>query len=138
MNQPVRIALVTAGLMVGGAVFGALAAVIALAVALLATGGTRDLFVDDAFALAAFVGALFGGILLPCTGWVLLRQVPLGLTVVGTVAGTVAGGALGWMLPLGSNEINRAIWGALAGFFAAALLLRLVASAPRVPRKAAA
>ena len=136
MERPVRIVLVTLGLCLAGAVFGALAAVVAFALASGLTGGFDVVFYADVLAFVAAVGAVFGGVLLPVTCWVLLRRVPLGLAVMGTVAGTVLGGALGWMLL--PDSIIHPVLGAVAGFFCAALLLRLRASAPRAPRGAAA
>jgi hypothetical protein len=77
------------------------------------------------------LGALLGGVLLPITAWLFLRRVPIGLAVLGTLLGTVVGGALGWILFSGADQIRGGLAGAFAGFALSALLLRLLASAPR-------
>ena len=130
MNRPIRIAAVTAGLLVAGAIAGALAADAALLLALGLKDGELAL-AGEALGFVAVVGALFGGVLLPITAWLFLRRVPLGLALLGTVIGTVIGGSLGWIVRYGGNEINGGVMGACAGFACAALLLRLRASAPR-------
>jgi hypothetical protein len=130
MNHSLRIVLVNAGLLVAGALFGALAGMAALAVAVALTEGLRDALDPEVLVFGAFVGALFGGVLFPSAMWLLLRRVPLGLAVLGTVAGTVAGGVLGWVLPFPAlgNEVARGLWGGVLGFACACLLLRLRAS----------
>jgi hypothetical protein len=133
MSRPLRIAAVTAGLLAGGALAGAVAAAVALAVALAVTGEARDLGAGPLL-FAATLGALFGGVLLPVTAWLFLRRVPIGLAVLGTVVGTIVGGVVGWTVHLGGDAINSGVWGALAGFALAALLLRLRASASVAPR----
>lgn len=139
MNRSARIVVVTAGLMVAGALFGALAANLALALATAATGELRDFLREpQVMQLVGFIGALLGGVLLPSACWLLLRRVPLGLAVLGTLIGTVTGGALGWVLPSGDFPVGSALLAAVAGFAVAALSLRLRFSAPRVPRGAAA
>jgi hypothetical protein len=138
MNRALRIVAVTVGLLAAGAVAGAVAAVVALALALTLSGegiGTTPMD-RGMLAFAAMVGAFFGGVLLPATAWIFLRRVPLGLAVLGTLLGTIVGGVLGWVVPLGHDEIQRGLIGAFAGFAAAALLLRLRASAPRIRRPA--
>jgi hypothetical protein len=133
MNRTLRIVAVTVGLLAAGAVAGALAAIGALLIGLLLSGeGLVPPYLFDMLAFAGMVGALFGGILLPVTGWVFLRRVPLGLAVLGTLLGTIAGGALGWLLRVGPNEMQGGIICAFGGFVCAAVLLRLRASAPRV------
>jgi hypothetical protein len=133
MNRSTRIVAVTAGLLVAGAVAGALAADAALLIAVATTDGFGPM-PADALAFVAALGALFGGVLLPITAWLFLRRVPLGLALLGTVLGTIAGGALGWIAQLGTNQITGGILGAVIGFACAALLLRRFASAPRVRR----
>ena len=142
MSRPIRIVLVTLGLCAAGGVFGALAAAAAFLLAVVAIGKLPELSYDpQVLAWVAAVGAVFGGVLLPATGWLLLRRVPLGLAVLGTVAGTVlggaAGGVVGWLMPDDRYFLAVPVLGALVGFLCAALLLRLRASAPRMPRGAA-
>ena len=124
MNRIGRILAVTAGLIVGGALAGALAAVVALGIAIALTpslhvGGG----VGAALENAALVGAVFGGVLFPVAGFVVLRRVPLGLALLGTLLGTIAGAVIGWFVP--PVPIEHAINGALIGFVISTLLLRL-------------
>jgi hypothetical protein len=132
MNRTTRIVAVTVGLLAAGAVAGAVAADAALFLASALDGGGVALNDWEPLLVVAAIGALFGGVLLPITAWLFLRRVPLGLALLGTVVGTIVGGALGWIVRLGSNEIQGGVMGAFAGFAVAALLLRLRASAPRV------
>jgi hypothetical protein len=132
MNRTTRIVAVTVGLLAAGALAGALAADAALLLASAVDGSGLALTNWEPLLVVAGIGALFGGVLLPITAWLFLRRVPLGLALLGTVVGTIVGGALGWIVRLGSNEIQGGIMGAFAGFAVAALFLRLRASAPRV------
>jgi hypothetical protein len=131
MNRGLKIAAVSVGLLAGGALFGAIAAVIALFVGVAVTGHLGEVLRGEwlpMLVIAGGVGAFFGGILLPVTGFTLLRRVPLGLTAVGTVLGTIVGGAAGWALSalLHWDQLNPPIAGAVLGFFASALLLRRI------------
>ena len=123
MNRLGRILAVTAGLIVGGALAGAIAAVVALGIAIALTPSLRGGGVADALEFAAMVGAGFGGVLFPLAGFVVLRRVPLGLALLGTLLGTVLGAVVGWFVP--PVPIDHAIKGALIGFVASTLLLRL-------------
>jgi hypothetical protein len=134
MNRSLRIVAVTLGLLAAGAVAGALAAVAALAIGLWLSGQAVGTTHNDGdmLAIVGTLGALFGGVLLPATAWLFLRRVPLGLAVLSTLLGTIVGSVLGWVVPLGHDHLQRGLIGAFAGFAAAALLLRIRASAPRV------
>jgi len=134
MNRPLRIAAVTAGLLVAGALVGAVAAAIALAVAVSLTGTPLPITHSGALEFAAMVGAVYGGGLLPVTAWIFLRRVPIGLALLGLLLGTIAGGVLGWIVHPDGDMANSGVWGAMLGFALAALLLRLRASAPATPR----
>jgi len=124
MNRIGRILAVTAGLIVGGALAGALAAVVALGIAIALTPSLRvSGEVGAALENAAMVGAVFGGVLFPAAGFIVLRRVPLGLALLGTLLGTVAGAVIGWFVP--PVPIAHAINGALICFVASTLLLRL-------------
>lgn len=127
MNRSLRIVAVTGGLLAGGAVAGALAAVAAVLIAVAVTGPGMESDWEPLLFIAS-VGALFGGVLLPITAWLFLRRVPLGLALLGTVVGTILGGSLGWILRRGGDVIEGGVIGAFAGFALAALLLRLRAS----------
>jgi hypothetical protein len=146
MNRSLRIAAVTGGLLVAGAVAGAVAAEAAFLVASLFDHSGGSFINRDSLIAAGSVGALLGGVLLPITAWIFLRRVPLGLAVLGTLLGTVVGGALGWVFLSGGDPVQYGLTGvytlyirgglngAFVGFALSALLLRLLASAPRVPR----
>jgi hypothetical protein len=131
MNQTRRILAVTAGLIAGGALFGAIAAVVALAIAISVTGRGHEVFDGHMLGLVAGVGAVFGGILFPTAGFVVLRRVPLWLALLGTLVGTVGGGVAGWVVPGHEpNHVINAIIGALIGFLMATILLRLTVGRP--------
>jgi hypothetical protein len=111
--------VVTAGLVLAGALLGAVAGGGALAGGLVLTGEWGELawgFVRAAAALGAAAGAVLG----PLCAWVLLRRVPLALALSVPTLGTLAGGTAAWCAgafpPLG----------ALAGFGVAALGLRVL------------
>ena len=133
MSRSLRIVAVTAGLLMAGAVAGAVAAVAAVAIAIALTASPVTL-TPEPLVFAGMVGAFFGGVLLPVTAWIFLRRVPLGLALLGTLLGTIIGGVLGWVVHLTGDPVEGGVIGAVAGFAVAALLLRLRASAP--PRQA--
>lgn len=134
MNRIGRILAVAAGLIVGGALAGAIAAVVALGIAIALTPSLRGGGVAGGLEFAALVGAGFGGVLFPLAGFVVLRRVPLGLALLGTLLGTIAGAVIGWFVP--PVPIEHAITGALIGFVASTLLLRLtLGHAGRVDRQ---
>src|SRR5687767_10319767 len=127
MNRTSRILAASAGLVAAGALFGGLAALVAFLIGLGITGGegaglARE---NDAVLIVGFLGAVFGSVLLPTAAWGMLRRVPLGLVVLGTLAGTILGGVIAWLLPLHPNILGRAVLAALGGFLAACLILRL-------------
>jgi hypothetical protein len=131
MSRTLRIAAVTGGLLVAGAIAGAIAADAAFVIAQVIEGGVLSLIGLEPLIFVGALGALLGGVLLPITAWLFLRRVPIGLAVLGTLLGTVVGGALGWILFSGADQIRGGLAGAFAGFALSALLLRLLASAPR-------
>ena len=122
--QNMRYVILTAALALTGGLVGAALGAILWIVAL---GPLQALLLPEGLWLAVSFGAIIGGILTPVTGWLLLRDVPLGLAVGGTALGTVAGAVAGLMLGGWGGSAMFAV----AGFFAAALLLRSVASQPR-------
>jgi hypothetical protein len=130
-SSPGRILAVTAGLLAGGALFGAIAAVLALVVASALTDGLAWGTEPIALVFAAVAGAALGAPLFPAAGWLLLRRVPLGVALVGSMAGTVLGGVLGWVLTGGNDPMATPILGAIIGFACAAILMRLRFSTPR-------
>ncbi len=93
--RALRIAVVTAGLMVAGAVFGGISGVIAAAW-ILVEDGPLDLLRDGKILLlVGFLGGGLGAVLGPVAAWGMMRHVPLWLAVGGTTLGTLAGGILG-------------------------------------------
>jgi hypothetical protein len=131
MNGTLRICLVVFGLLLSGAVLGGVAAATALLVGALLTHA--QVWDWGVFMLAALVGALFGGVLLPLTGFVLLRRVPLGLTLSGTLLGAVLGGAAGWAAGayLDSSAGPTLGWSigcAVGGFALSVVVLRRIAA----------
>ena len=118
-----RIAAVTAGLVVAGAVFGTIAGVVLLTAWLAVTGSFHSLR-DAAFVLrfSFYFGGSLGAVLGPVAAWLLMRHVPLGLAVGGTTLGTVVGGVIGFIttgLPVGSMLFG------VAGFGISAIALRI-------------
>lgn len=120
-SRPVRILILTVLLALTGGVIGAALGAITT---LMMLGPAQALLVPQGLWLGVYVGAIIGGILAPLTGWLLLRQVPLGLAIGGTALGTIAGAVAGLVLggPTGSVIF------AIAGFLGAAVLLRTVAA----------
>jgi hypothetical protein len=130
VTRAVRILAVTGGLAVAGAVLGAVASVVAV---LLATAITEEPSLRihrNVLAFVAGFGALCGIVAAPAGGWLLLRHVPLGRAMLWSVMGTVVGGVVAWMIPVGRDQIGRAVLGAVLGFLAAAFVLRR--TTPRV------
>lgn len=132
-----RIAAVTAslalvGAVIGGVVGGALVAV-------------RELFSEsDLVGLevyGALAGAALGAILAPATAWLFLRRVALGRAIAETTIGTTAGAALGMAIEtfvLKRPTAQFGLIGALVGFFAAAVRLRIITRSSAVDTKASA
>jgi hypothetical protein len=118
-----RIAAVTAGLIVAGAVFGTIAGALMLTGWLALTGSFTSL--DDAAFVLRFsfdFGGKAGAVLGPIAAWLLMRHVPLGLAVGGTTLGTLVGGVAGLIytgLPVGSMLFG------VAGFGISAIALRI-------------
>jgi hypothetical protein len=125
MSQIRRILAVTAGLMAGGAIFGAIAAVATLMIGFVAMGRGGE--IDHiAVEIVAMVGAVLGAVLFPAAAWLLMRNVPIGMALLGTVAGTTAGGAAGWLVATNDvDQILYALIGGVIGFAAASVLLRI-------------
>ena len=83
------------------------------------------------------VGTLFsaglGAVLAPTTAWLFLRRVQIGRAIAHTTIGTALGAALGILIErfvLDRIMLQLAIVGALIGFFAAAVRLRLTTRPP--------
>jgi len=123
-----RVAAVTGGLVVAGAVAGAVAATLAVG-AVMMTTEPREIFRDPELLLIGVkMGAAFGSVLGPLAAWLLMRHVPLGVAIGGTMLGTLAGAVAGLM-------VGGALVLPLAGFAASALAIRI--AVPRRERLAA-
>ena len=128
-----RVLVVTAGLMVTGAIAGAITGMIAVTIVMLMFNGLSALAdLGLAMEFAAMLGAPIGAVILPLEAWVLLRRVPLWRAVAETAAGTVLGAVALALLSPGP------ILGAVIGFTAAAIRLRIAtrggpAGAARTP-----
>jgi hypothetical protein len=133
--SPARALGVTAALCVAGGAVGALLGACLLAILSLAVDGPGGFpYVVQAYGLAAAVGGVLGGVLVPLSAWTLLRRVPFGLVFAGASAGTAAGGTLGLLLS-GLNPLT-AVAGAVAGYLLFAAYLyrrsrRVVSLSPR-------
>lgn len=132
-----RILAVTAGLLALGATAGALAGALAAMLAGATSFRTLSWYDLDLLFLGAAIGAPLGAILLPVAGWLLMRHVPLGRALLGTMAGTVIGGFVGWWLPTNhlatSGNLDWSIGLGFAGFAIAVVYLRVV-SARSMPK----
>lgn len=119
-----RIAVVTAGLMVAGGVFGTVAGLLVLLAWGLAGGdailGMHDLSVM--LQVAVVFGGGLGAVMGPVSAWVLMRRVPLWLAVGGTTLGTLASGGIGLLAT--ADPVSAMYWG-MAGFGITALGLNL-------------
>jgi hypothetical protein len=84
---------VTGGLLLAGAICGSVAALTGFSIVSLLVWRVAPPLI--AWFVVAAGGAILGAPLLPATGWLLMRRVPLWLSFVGTTAGAVIGGVLG-------------------------------------------
>ena len=122
MTRTGRIVAVTAGLSGAGAVVGALAGGVALAVSFWLT---EKVWVWGSFYLAAWIGAPLGAVAAPLLSWLLLRRVSLGRMFVACAAGTILGGVMGWItMNKGGDEVTSGLGGAVIGCMVAAVWLR--------------
>jgi hypothetical protein len=115
----------TAGLALSGGIVGGVlgAGLLGLLGILLPDPGSFP-HVWQVYALAAEVGAIVGSVGLPLVTWTLLRRVAFGRVLLGTALGTAMGGTAG--LLASHIDPTRAVQGAIAGFCAAAITLRLL------------
>jgi len=136
MSRSARILVVTAGLITTGAVCGAVIGAVTLALGMALAQGPVAGFGRDVFGFGAVYGAAFGAVAAPATAWLLLRRVSLGRAVVWCGGGAAAGGVAGTVAMGRSDPIVGTLFGALAGFLVAVVLLRRRASAPGADRQA--
>lgn len=119
-----RIAAITAGLMVAGAVFGTMAGIAVLMAWSLLDGDVIKFKPADLglmLQISMFFGGGLGAVLGPFSAWVLMRHVPLGIAVGGTTLGTLASGGLGLLVT--GDPVFAMLYG-IMGFGISALALR--------------
>ncbi|HEU4885980.1 MAG TPA: hypothetical protein VFT45_27330 [Longimicrobium sp.] len=117
-----RIAAVTAGLVLAGGVFGAIAGTLVLMVWQLRIDGLAGSWAAMGWCVVfgVFFGGGFGALLGPLAAWVLMRHVPLWLAVGGTTLGTFASGAL--VMAISGNPVI-ALYVGFIGFMLTAAAL---------------
>lgn len=128
-----RIAAVTAGLVIVGALVGGVVGVLVTVMLLVSAGGGGLgllLNLDTVLFIGAY-GAAMGAVLGPLAAWLLMRHVPLWKAIGGTALGTLAGSLPGLV---GDGQMGFPC--ALLGFCAAAVYLRF--RSPRRSRRAGA
>ena len=137
MLSPGRVAVVTLGLALCGAVMGAVCATIAVSLALITHSPHEFLsgFAPPPLLLAAgLAGAAMGAVSAPILAFGILRRVPLGRAIVLTALGTIAGAVVGEMVapvnPYAAGWTPGIVRGALLGFVMAGVILRLTVRRP--------
>jgi hypothetical protein len=135
MGRATRILAVLAGLILTGAVIGALVGAAAMAIGT-AIMGPGPVAADDAVALyvgtlvrGGTLGAAIGAVAAPLAGFLLLRSVPLGRAVGWTTLGAAVGGVTGTFLRPAGFPAPMPVVAAALGFLLVALVLRLRAPA---------
>jgi len=132
----IRRAKITLGLAAFGGIGGAVAGGIsALIVGAISTWSLADIFNGFLFLFGATIGAPLGTLLLPFAAWTVMRHVPFGRALAGTVTGTFVGGLIGWFITQDSHVLFRSVTGGIVGFTVAAVLLRLRAQAATSNKK---
>lgn len=122
-----RVAAVTASLALVGAFIGGVIGAVLLTARSLVLGDQSDLVVMKIG--GAVFSALLGAVLAPATAWLFLRRVALGRAIAHTTIGTTAGAAIGMAVEafvLRRPSAPLGVIGALLGFFAAAVRLRII------------
>ena len=123
-----RITIVTLSLAAVGALFGGLfGAVLGFVMGVVRRGQPVE-GAAMAILTTGAGGAALGAVLMPVSGWLLLRHVPLGRALGYATLGTMAGAAIG--LAVGDEWW---LGGALIGFTVAAIWLRLFTKAAPTP-----
>lgn len=132
-SRILRVLGVTLGLSAAGALFGGIAAAIAILVwGMGKFAGGLDGAVG-AMGFAFSVGAVLGSIMGPFVAWGLLRHVPLGKAVLGATIGAFVGGSLTALLPA-----THPLLGGAVGLIGASVIMRVrYASKARVLRDGA-
>lgn len=124
---PLRAVTATLGLSAAGALCGATAGTIAFAIVVILSQGFTFFSDGVILELASAAGAVAGAVGAPLIAWLLLRYVPLGRAFLGLTLGTIAGGVTGWYTLAETHLLFGPVGGAVAGFLAAGIALRLEA-----------
>lgn len=112
-----RIAAVTAGLVVACAAAGGVVGATLMTAFLVRYGEFAEIVRSPALVTGAAVGAVAASFLGPLAAWVLMRRVPLGRAIGGAALGTFAGGLAG--LLVGNPPLALIL--SLVGFLCAVL-----------------
>lgn len=125
MSRAKRIAVVTIGLSLTGAVVGALLSPL-LVLAMGLARGMPVVGVDLSFLrIPAAFGAVAGAILAPIASWSLMRHVPIWRAIVETMLGTIIGASIGMLIgPAQRFGLLWAVVFGVLGFAIAAVRLR--------------
>src|SRR5690242_3169927 len=137
MSIRLRIVTVTAGLVLAGALSGAVSGIAAIEVAVLTV--MQALAPSKLAGLSSAMGAAFGAIVAPTLAWAALRQVPIGRAIIATAAGAGLGGAVGilvgasmfnpyYPLVFVPTPVRQGLIGALVGATVATVCLRIRAA----------
>lgn len=128
--RPGRVVVVLLSIALVGAIIGGVVGAILFAVWSFPIDVNRWLLAAD----GAWSGALLGAVLAPITAWTFLRRVPLGKALLHVTVGTTVGAVVGLIFDrLGFTSIATfpaGLVGALGGFIAAAIRLRLKTRTP--------
>lgn len=120
-SRTLRVIGATLGLIAAGALFGGVAASIAVVFWGMAIfGGTFDA-VPAAMGFAFSTGAILGSFMGPLVAWGLLRRVPLGKAVLGATIGACVGGALTAFFPF---PATHPLIGGAVGMLGSAVIMR--------------
>jgi hypothetical protein len=128
MGRARRNLAITGGLAIFGAAAGAIAGALVAVLAISLSLGPLEALDLELLGFGATLGAPLGAVLLPISGWLLMRRVPLGRAMLGTMLGAIAGGLMGWFAPLHIDVLDRALFGAFVGFATAVIALRQLGS----------
>ncbi|HYW10488.1 MAG TPA: hypothetical protein VE871_00995 [Longimicrobium sp.] len=117
MSMLMRIVVITLALAAAGLVAGGAVGMVMMACWMVADG----MFELQMLLAGGMFGGAMGAVLGPVAAWLLMRHVPLGVAIGGTAAGAIAGAVLGLLL----GNVGASFYGALLGFGASAVVLRI-------------
>jgi len=110
---------------------GAIVAALVMAILVAVSGGLNGGSLLRAIGQAVLFGGGLGAVLGPLAAWTLMRHVPIWRAIVETAAGTAIGAVAGLVAGrLGAGGPPWMLIGALIGFAAAAIRLRLSQRTP--------